>query len=89
MMNDVVVVMVNLAARCSRVGARDHARGGARTRAVDADARIGRLPACVADEWFESLDAAELECRERLGIEAAMWCDVPDPEHGDQHDRIK
>ena len=43
---------------------------------------------CFADEWFESVDAANLACAARFGIEASMWLDVPDPEPGCQEDWI-
>lgn len=42
--------------------------------------------ACIADEWYESLEAAESAARETYGI--ATWTEIPDPAPGCFDDRI-
>jgi hypothetical protein len=41
---------------------------------------------CVADEWYESLAAAESAAREQYGI--TVWTEIPDPTPGCFDDRI-
>ena len=41
---------------------------------------------CFADEWYESLEAAESAAREQYGI--ATWTEIPDPTPGCFDDRI-
>jgi hypothetical protein len=43
---------------------------------------------CVADEWYEHPEDAADRCRQDFGVRPEDCQSVPDPQPGDQHDRL-
>ena len=42
----------------------------------------------VADEWHEHPEHAVDRCQRDFGVRSEDWQEVPDPQPGDQHDRL-